>query len=270
MVKRRNQSRTTSHAAKRPTAMTLLWDGPSASTRGPKAGLTLDTIVQAGLRIVDAEGLGALTMARVAEDLDVTPMATYRHVPSKEELLDLMIDAAFADVPRCSGRDWRAELTKWARAELQLLGKRPWILQTVLQRVAIGPNWLAWVNAAFTALSSTNLRASEMFSAATLVDAHVRAVTQMMRGAPGAWSENFNHILHRASQDARFAVLARVVAESGEDSDKDVESEIQDQFEFGLQRLLDGLEAHIHARESGVTTRSKQSRRTRRISRARK
>src|SRR5688572_16756523 len=127
MVKCRNQSRSLSDAAKRSTAMTLLWDGPNASTRGPKAGLTLDAIVQTGLRIVDAEGLGALTMARVAAELNVTPMATYRHVPSKEELLDLMIDAAFADAPRCTGHDWRAELTKWARAELQLLSKRPWI-----------------------------------------------------------------------------------------------------------------------------------------------
>ena len=251
MVKRRRKIRTqrVGHKAPRATAMSLLWDGPSEPTRGPKAGLSLDAIVQAGLAIVDAEGLSALTMARVADELGVTPMATYRHIPSKEELLDLMIDAAFEEVPRCGAHDWRNELTKWATAELALLRKRPWLLQTVLQRVTIGPYWTAWLNAGLTALSPTTLRGSELFAAITLVDAHVRAATQMFVGAPGAWSENFNYVLRRASQDPKFAALARVVAESASDSDENVESEIQDQFEFGLERVLDGIETFLRARD---------------------
>ena len=251
MVKHRRKIRTrgAGHKATRLTAMSLLWDGPSEPTRGPKAGLSLDAIVQAGLMVVDAEGLSALTMARVADALGVTPMATYRHIPSKEELLDLMIDAAFEEVPRCGAHDWRNELTKWATAELALLRKRPWLLQTVLQRVTIGPYWTAWLNAGLTALSPTTLRGSELFAAITLVDAHVRAATQMFVGAPGAWSENFNYVLRRASQDPKFAALARVVAESASDSDENVESEIQDQFEFGLERVLDGIETFLRARD---------------------
>jgi AcrR family transcriptional regulator len=231
--------------------MSLLWDGPSEPTRGPKAGLSLDAIVQTGLIVVDAEGLSALTMARVADELGVTPMAMYRHVPSKEELLDLMIDGAFEEVPRCGAHDWRNELTKWASAELALFRKRPWLLQMVLQRVAIGPNWTAWLNAALAALSPTSLRSSELFAAITLVDAHVRAAAQIFVGAPGAWAENFNYVLRRASQDPRFAALAHVVAESADDSDENIESEIQDQFEFGLERVLDGIETLLRGRDVG-------------------
>jgi AcrR family transcriptional regulator len=231
--------------------MGLLWDGRSEATRGPKASLNLDAIVQAGLIVVDAQGLGALTMARVADELGVTPMATYRHVPSKEELLDLMIDAAFEQVPRRGAGGWRDELTKWARAELALFRRRPWLLQTVLQRVVIGPNWTAWLNAGLAALSPTSLRSSELFAAITLVDAHVRAAAQIFVGAPGAWSENFNFVLQRASQDPRFAALAHVVAQSADDSDENIESEIHDQFEFGLARILDGIEALLRSRDPG-------------------
>lgn len=253
MVKHRRKirHRPDRNKATRATAMGLLWDGRSEATRGPKAGLSLDAIVQAGLIVVDAEGLSALTMARVADELGVTPMATYRHVPRKEELLDLMIDAAFGQVPRCGADDWRNELIGWARAELALFRKRPWLLQTVLQRVAIGPNWTAWLSAALTALASTSLRSSELFAAITLVDAHVRAAAQIFVGAPGAWAENFNYVLRRASQDPRFAALAHVVAQSADDSDENIESEIQDQFEFGLERVLDGIETLLRARDVG-------------------
>ena len=260
MVKRRRKNRTQRAGQKsaRATAMSLLWNGPSEPSRGPKAGLSLEAIVQTGLMVVDAEGLTALTMARVADELGVTPMATYRHIPSKEELLDLMIDAAFEEAPRCGANGWRNELTKWAKAELALFRRRPWLLQTVLQRVAIGPNWTAWHNEAMTALSSTTLRGSELFGAITLVDAHVRAAAQIFVSAPGAWSENFNYVLQRASQDPRFAALGRVVAESASDSDESVEGEIQVQFEFGLQRLLDGIETFLRARDEGRVRRPRR------------
>lgn len=260
MVKRRRKLRTqrAGHKASRATAMCLLWEGPSEPSRGPKAGLSLEAIVQAGLMLVDAEGLNALTMARVADELGVTPMATYRHIPSKEELLDLMIDAAFERAPRCGADNWRRELTKWAKAELALFRRRPWLLQTVLQRVAVGPNWTAWLNAAMTALSSTSLRGGELFGAITLIDAHVRAAAQIFVGAPGAWSENFNWVLERATQDPRFPALGRIVAESATDSDENVEREIEDQFEFGLERLLDGIETFLQARDNGRVRRRRR------------
>ena len=251
MVKHRRKTRAEPDKTARTNAMSLLWDGPAESTRGPKAGLTLHAIVQAGLHVVDAEGLGALTMARVADELGVTPMATYRHIPSKEELLDLMIDAAFSDAPRCSAEDWRNELAKWGRAELALFRKRPWLLQTVLQRVAMGPKWTAWLDAALTALSSTSLRGSELFAAVTLVDAHVRAAAQIFVGAPGAWAENFNYVLGRASQDPRLTGLAHAIGQSLEEADESIEGEILDQFEFGLERILDGIESLLRSRAAG-------------------
>ena len=72
--------------------MQLLWATAHGPSRGPKPALSLEAVIDAALGIADREGLSALTMARVAQELKVTTMATYRYVPSKEELIDLMIE----------------------------------------------------------------------------------------------------------------------------------------------------------------------------------
>ena len=73
-------------------SLELLWGLGERPSRGPKPGLTLDRIVTAAVAVADAEGLGALSMRRVATDLGVGTMSLYRYVPGKAELLDLMLD----------------------------------------------------------------------------------------------------------------------------------------------------------------------------------
>ncbi|HET9562786.1 MAG TPA: helix-turn-helix domain-containing protein, partial [Propionibacteriaceae bacterium] len=76
-----------------PESLRRLWDG-AAPAKKPRRSLSLDRIVNAAIEIADTEGLSALSMARLAERLGSAPMSLYRHVASKEELYDFMIDAA--------------------------------------------------------------------------------------------------------------------------------------------------------------------------------
>src|SRR6202020_324762 len=73
-----------------PPGLDLLWGRRGQGKRGPRPGLSADMIVDAALRVADAEGLEAVSMARVAAELGFTTMSLYRHVASKEELLQLM------------------------------------------------------------------------------------------------------------------------------------------------------------------------------------
>ena len=73
-------------------SLELLWGTREPATRGPKAELSLERIVDAAVALADREGLGALSMRRVATELGVGTMSLYRHVPGKGELLDLMLD----------------------------------------------------------------------------------------------------------------------------------------------------------------------------------
>jgi AcrR family transcriptional regulator len=248
----------------------LLW-GPGVRTaRGPKPGLTVEQIVSTAIQIADGEGLDALTMRRVADELGFTPMALYRYVPGKDELIDLMVDAAIGPPPSPSDErpgDWTSGLTRWARADLAILRRHPWLLELVA-RGPFGPNWFAWLEWALRVLSETGLSASEMLAIVDLVDGHVRGAAQIFlavakaeqnAGTPGGWEVAFEAALARAIGDGRFPTLARIAASEGFVTGT---APSDDHFEFGLQRVLDGIDAYVRARSTSRRSRNAATRRS--------
>src|SRR5216684_5258426 len=114
-----------------PPGLDLLWGRRGRGQRGPKPGLSVDAIVTAAIQLADAEGLEAVSMAHVAEQLGFTTMSLYRHVSSKEELLQLMWNASAqgAEDLVLTGGDWRARLRMWAMVQRQMIDQHPWITQ---------------------------------------------------------------------------------------------------------------------------------------------
>ncbi len=86
-----------------PPGLDLLWGRREPGKRGPRPGLSADAIVTAAMQVADAEGLEAITMARVAAKLGFTPMALYRYVASKDELLQLMWNGSALWSSRATG-----------------------------------------------------------------------------------------------------------------------------------------------------------------------
>jgi AcrR family transcriptional regulator len=261
-VKRRTRGRSakpTDGGFGRQRSVDLLWGSRERPSRGPKPGLNLDAIVDAAIHVVEAEGLAALTMARIAEELKVTTMALYRYVPGKDELIDLMIDAALGTPPALTGQDWRSEVGQWVRADLAVFRRHPWLLQTTISRVPIGPNWLAWLESLMRALSGTSLRANEQISVALLVDGHARSAAEIALGVTSTpqWAADFGRVLGTVMSDNRFSALAGVATAGGFEK-----AGLNEHFEFGLQRLLDGIDAFVRADSS---QRRKQTQRRSRV-----
>src|SRR5262245_64029270 len=119
----------------------LLWGTARPPSRGPKPGLTTQQIVAAAIAVADAEGLAALSMRRVAEHLGVGAMSLYTYVPGKAELIDLMVDAVYGELPGSADVDggWRERLEGVARANWALYRRHPWMLQVASVRPALGP-----------------------------------------------------------------------------------------------------------------------------------
>lgn len=221
----------------------LLWEAPRRGARGPARTLDIDSIVEGAIALADREGLDALTMARLAGRLRLTTMALYRYVPGKHELMELMSDRAMGHAPLMKTRDWRCCVAQWAHDYLALLLKHRWLIEVVERRTTVGPNWVAWLNSAIEALARSGLPSRDVIAAVLLVDGHVRSTAQLLTGAPATpqWAENFGRVLQAVQADDRFAALNELVR-SGEFAPSD-DGPIP--FEFGLQRLLDGLESWI-------------------------
>src|SRR4029453_8191950 len=120
-------------------SIALLWGVSGTGRRGPKPRRSVEEVVSAAIALADAEGLGALSMRRVAEAVGVSPMSLYTYVPSKAELVDLMFDRALgasAD-PDDSVVGWRAKLTFIARQRWALVERHPWFLDLALHRPAL-------------------------------------------------------------------------------------------------------------------------------------
>lgn len=226
----------------------LLWGPHAKPARGPRPTLDLGRIARAGIEIADAEGLAEVSMQRVAAQLGVTKMALYRYVPGKAELVALMVDAAIGTYPEAKARrgGWREQLEEWARRLATVFGRHPWALEVTVGPRVMGPAELSWMERAVAALDGTGLTGAERMDAAVLLVGHVRAITQQARAAgPGGDPETqLGAILGDLMREhgERFPALAAALASTAR-------SDGQDQaWEFGLERILDGLTAFIERR----------------------
>src|SRR6266540_2155061 len=136
---------------------------PPAVVRRPRSGehdLSRERIVRAAIAIADDEGLGGLSMRRIATELGAATMSLYRHVPNKDELVLLMADAVFGDVPPPTERPegWRAQLEALARREWAGYREHPWLAPVIsMTRPQLLPNGVAHTEWALRALDNLGL-----------------------------------------------------------------------------------------------------------------
>ncbi|MHA4813680.1 TetR/AcrR family transcriptional regulator [Streptomyces aculeolatus] len=126
---------------------------------GEADGLDLGKIVEATVRLLDAEGLGRLSMRRLAAELGVTAMSVYWYVDTKDELLELALDHAYAelDLPGEDGGDWVAQLRQLAHEHRRILVAHPWVSRLAGEYLNVGPHAMACVAAAQRAMRRAGL-----------------------------------------------------------------------------------------------------------------
>lgn len=235
----------------------LLWDTGPRPSRGPKPGLTLDRIVETAVGIADREGLDAVSMRRIATELGTGTMSLYRYVPGKAELLDLMLDRVQrpSDEPAGLGEvDWRTALEALGRSMLDLYRRHPWLLEVNQARPILGPNALENMENTLARIRPMGLTDPELVSVIILIDGYVvgaartRIFEEEAERRTGMTDTEFweaqRPALEKAMHSGRYPVLASL--------SEDAFSPGFDHFEFGLQRILDGLETCVEARRAAA------------------
>ncbi|MDT0268186.1 TetR/AcrR family transcriptional regulator [Streptomyces sp. DSM 44915] len=237
-------------------SLELLWRGRGPRTRGPKPGLSLEGIVTAAVALADREGVEALSMRKVAAELGVGTMSLYRYVPGKTELLHLMIDQVAAPpepVPGEADQDWRTRLERVGRATYQRLQDHPWLLQLNLARTLLGPKALLDFDHSLSVLDGLDLTGREKVSMIVALDSYVTGIARhyvLLRQAAeesGLSDEEFWELqgpsIEKIFTQDDFPHVMRL--------DEDVFSATPDEItDFGLARVLDGMEAFITARQA--------------------
>src|SRR3954447_23094142 len=148
-----------------PASLAAAWGVHERPGRGPKPALNLDRIVEAAVRVAATEGLGAVSMSRVAAELGASTMSLYRYVAAKDELLALMGDAAFGPPPGAADEpSWRAGLSRWAWGHHAVLRRHPWIVRVPISAPPITPNLTAWIEDGLRALGRTPLAEEDKLS----------------------------------------------------------------------------------------------------------
>jgi AcrR family transcriptional regulator len=254
-------------AARTRRGMEALWGLRTPPSRGPKQGLTVAAIATAGVAIADEGGLAALSMRRVAERLGVGTMSLYTYVPGKAELVDAMLDRVYGEPegPVAHPEGWRAALEAHARTDWELYLRHPWIVHVSGQRPVLGPNELDRYERALQRVDGLGLTGREMAAVASLVGGYVAGVARQVadiRAAPertgltdDEWWMARSAILDEVWDAERWPVATRISSEDGFAGEGPTTSYLENEaltdFEFGLQRVLDGVAALVGARAEG-------------------
>lgn len=238
----------------------LLWRGGPRPSRGPKPGLTLDRIARTAIALADAEGLDAVSMQRLAKQLGYTTMSLYRYVPGKDQLVEVMMDQAAGTPPPFTGEqdDWRAELQAWVRALWELYLRHPWTLRVQISAPPIGPHQLAWFDAALRPLTRAGLSGGDAISATLFVLGAVRQFAQFAvdmaqnlarSGLSTEESEaGYDAALREFVDPGDYPTLAALIGDGTFEPTGLADSGIGIDLEFGVQRVLDGIESYVRDR----------------------
>jgi AcrR family transcriptional regulator len=162
--------------------LALLW---GAQQKTGRSGLTVSTIVGHAVKVADQEGFDAVSMRRLAQELDVGTMSLYTHIPGKAELTDLMIDAAFGELyesveeaQRQPG-GYRERLRFVAERHRALYARHPWLLDVLLRRPVLGPHIAMKYETELRVLDGIGLTPLEMDSIRALLEMHVQATARL-------------------------------------------------------------------------------------------
>jgi AcrR family transcriptional regulator len=222
---------------------TLVWERPEPPSRPTLSPLSRDRIVRAAIELADAEGLGAVSLRKVAAELDAGPMRLYGYMSTKDELLDLMVDAVYGEIELPTEGDWRAVQRSLARGVRRVALRHEWFVDLLGGRPHLGPNALAYLETSLAALDrafdvDTAMRASGTVHAYVMGAVRGEITERRAERATGMderqWQVASGPYLSRMLATGRYPTLAKVMRESS-----DVAPDVA--FDAGLDYVLDGI-----------------------------
>ncbi len=216
--------------------------GADAEKRVP---LSRERLLRGAIAVADAAGIGSLTMRSLAQELGVKPMSLYHYVANKEEILDGIIDVVFSEIELPSAdADWRSAMRHRAISARSVLGRHPWATPLMDSRTNPGPAMLRHHDSVIGTLRRAGFSIEMAAHAFSLLDSYLYGFALQEAGLPFDSPE--------AVRDVAEAILSQFPAEEYPHlAELTTEHVLQpgydygNEFEFGLDLILDGLERSV-------------------------
>jgi AcrR family transcriptional regulator len=215
--------------------------GASRSGSTTRRALTRNRVLRAGIRLADKSNIESLSMRKLAQALNVEAMSLYNHVANKEDLLNGIVDIVIGevDVPKISD-DWRHAMRQRANSAHKVLLQHPWASMQIVSRINVGSKMLRYVDATLGCLREAGFTYEMADHAWNAMDSHIYGFTLQELNFPFDSSEYADVAedylaMIPVKQYPYLNALSQQVIDGSYNGVHD--------FEFGLDLILDGLEA---------------------------
>ncbi|WP_433046920.1 TetR/AcrR family transcriptional regulator [Dactylosporangium sp. CS-033363] len=212
-------------------------------THGPP--LSRERVLGAAVELADAGGIASLTIRSLAEKLRVKPMSVYHHVANKDEILDGIVDAVFAEIELpAPDRDWRAELRKRAESARAVLRRHSWAIGLLESRTTPGPATLHHHDAVLACLRGAGFSVALTAHAYALLDSYVYGFAVQEAALPFEGEQTAGDVAGSIMDTFAAEAYPHLVEMAVEHIAKPG-YDFGAEFAFGLELILDGLAAHL-------------------------
>lgn len=199
-------------------------------------------MIEGAVRLADRIGSDALTIRKIADEIDAKPMTIYHHVPNKEAIIDGMVDYVFAeiDLPP-EGDDWRSALLVRSRSMRAVLADHPWAAPLMESRTSAGPATMKHHDAVLGCLRGAGFSLQLTAHAYAILDAFLYGFALQEATLPATEGED----MHELAESVIDQMPADTYPHMTEFATKHVLQpgySFGDSFEVGLNLILDGLE----------------------------
>lgn len=215
---------------------------PEAARRPPREPVTRQRALVAAIALADAEGIEALTMRKLAQTLNVEAMSLYHHVANKNDILDGMVDAVFAEIELPGGDSkWRPAMLRRANSLRATLLRHPWAISIMESRSAPGPATFRHHDAVIGCCRRAGFSVEMSAHAFSLLDSYIYGFVLQEVNLPFNDTDDLAEVLD-TMVPADFAEAYPYFAELTSEYVLKKGYSYADEFEFGLGLILDGLE----------------------------
>ncbi|MGS2811033.1 TetR/AcrR family transcriptional regulator [Nocardia sp. MW-W600-9] len=230
--------------------MTFDWERLAQPVGTSGKSLTAHRIASTAVAVADIEGLDAITMRRLATELGVAPMAAYRHVANKDEVLEVMVDLVYGEIDLPTRVGWRATLRELALAVHALILRHPWLTRLPAQQMVyeLTPHRMALTEQALAVLvDDLGLDLDAAMAGCRTVFTYVHGATSAEIGL-GDLADHLGQAVGAGTRaglsthmrwllgTGRYPTFQRYILEASHKDD------LQWQFETGLNQVLDGID----------------------------